>query len=242
VVFIWVRHTLDWSDEEAVRAQLSPEIRPLVELWDATFSMPYHRFRHALREIARDNHARVEGACGAPWEEIPEGALVMPVDDDDWFAPDAARVVTAAHDEEGGDGVRWPSAFLEVAIDVRHTVSRVGRRLLPRVGPKWVCTTNNYALVKRPDRRRAFEAHVVASRAVAAGELRLAEAGRPLSLMNRTLASQTSLRRHAKPVDRAALLRKHRRYRELYDRDHDGWARPYVERMRLLTRELEVGG
>lgn len=241
-MFIWVRHTLDWADEEAFRAQLDPELRPLVELWDATFSMPYHRFRHQLRQIASDNLAGVEGARCAPWEEIPAGALVLPVDDDDWFAPDTARAAAAAHADAGGDGVRWPSAFLEVAIDIRHTLSRVGRGLLPGVGPKWICTTNNYALVKRPGRRRLLESHVAASRALASGEIELAPVERPLSLMNRSLASQTSLRRHATPVDRASLLRKHRRYRRLYEHVDPEWARPHAARMRELMRRLEVVG
>jgi hypothetical protein len=240
VVFIWVRDTVDWADEEAFRAQLSPGFRPLVELWDTTFSLPYHRFRQALREIARDNLARVEGARCAPWEEIPEGALVLPVDDDDWFAPHAARAAAEAHRANGGDGVRWRSSFLEVSIDASHTVSRVGRRLLPGVGPKYTCTTNNYALVKRGGDPLLAYRHVAASRVLAAGGIELPHLDRELSLTNRSLASQTSLRRHRRPVDRAALLRKARRYRRLYERPRDGWAAPYVERMAALMKQLDV--
>ena len=235
-----MRRTLDWTDEEAFRAQLAPDFRPLVDLWDATFSMPYHRFRHEVREIARDNLEHVEGARCAAWDEIPQGALVLPVDDDDWFAPDVARTVQERVAATGADGVRWRLRFLQVDIDIDHTLSRIGRSLMPGVGPKWICTTNNYALVKRADNRKLLESHVSASRALTAREIDLAHVDRDLSLMNRSLASQTSLRRHRRPADRAVLLRKHRRYRRLYARAPQDWARPYVERMAELMRRLDV--
>lgn len=60
-VYIWVRATLDWEGEEAVRT----EFRPRVDPWNATFNIPFHVFRHRVREIARLSHSRVEGAVCA---------------------------------------------------------------------------------------------------------------------------------------------------------------------------------
>jgi hypothetical protein len=115
-IYIWVRATADWSDEAAVNAQLPPAFAGKVALWNRTFSIPYHRFRHRLCEIAARNHAAIAGAVRAGWDEIPDGALVVPVDDDDWFAPDLAARLTAAW-RPGVEGIHWARDFLQVPID-----------------------------------------------------------------------------------------------------------------------------
>lgn len=64
-----------------------------------------------------------------------------------------------------------------------------------------------------------------------------------LSLMNRTLASQTSLAFLRPNLRRSELLRKYRRYRRLYERPLPAelaWARPYVHDMDELMRRLGV--
>jgi hypothetical protein len=85
VVRIWVRATLDYDDERAFEAQLVDRFREQVALWDSVFVMPYRVFRARVRAIAPENLELVEGAVCSSWEEIPEGALVLPCDDDDWF-------------------------------------------------------------------------------------------------------------------------------------------------------------
>src|SRR5262249_37306645 len=153
VVYIWVRQTVDWADERAVRAQLPDGMPPRVELWDRTFEVPFHAFRHRVREIAALNHSRVEGATAtADWDEIPDGALVLPVDDDDWFAPDAARVIAGAA-EPGTAGYVWPSRWVEVPTTAGHRLYLIRHRLVPSLKPMWTCTTNNYSMPKR-DRDR----------------------------------------------------------------------------------------
>jgi hypothetical protein len=120
----------------------------------------------------------------------------------------------------------------------------VRRRLFPGTRPRFVCTTNNYALFKRPGIWSMFDSHVLASRWVEAhprGRLRSIE--RRLSAMNRTLASQTSLALGKPTVTRAECLHKLRRYRALYRAPiapELEWSRPYLAMMAELMDELEV--
>lgn len=243
MIAIWVRGTLDWADEQAFRAQLASTFAPRVELWNRTFTMPYHRFRAALRAIAADNLAQVAGVTvHTRLEAIPDGTLVLPVDDDDWFAPDIAGALARV---DGARGCYWTSTFVERPIDLRHRVDLFRRRLLPSIRPKYTCTTNNYALVKHPDLLRALRSHLDASEWVdGPGADAVVHLPRRLSIMNRTLASQTSLH-FQRPSFAPRLLRaKYREYRHYYRHlslpAELAWARPYLARMDALMRELAL--
>jgi hypothetical protein len=242
MIYVWVRRTLDWEDEEAFWAQLDERWRPGVEVWNSTLEMPFHTFRHRVRGIAALNQSRVRDAEHAGWDAIPEGSLVLPVDDDDWFAPDVATVLEARLDGDAV-GCRWPSEWVEVPLDLGHRLHLLAHRRLGRP-LKFVCTTNNYALVKSPDNRELLRDHTQASRWF---EARLAEPGggglrdldARLSVTNRNLGSTTVLGRFDGP---APLLRKLRRYKRLYRREPRAelaWARPYVVMMAELMDELE---
>ena len=242
MVHIWVRATLDYEDERAFEAELVDRFREQVALWNSVFAMPYRVFRGRVREIARENLDRVEGAVRSAWDDIPEGSLVLPCDDDDWFRPDVVSVLTREL-RPGVDGSRWRSSFLEVPINVRHHLGRWRERVQgPR--PLYLCTTNNYALFASEASKDLLARHVQASRWVA---------GQPdgsvpflserLSLMNRTLASQTSLGHLGTAISRRHLLRKLARYRRLYERPLPpalSWAQPHAERMGALMDELEL--
>jgi hypothetical protein len=242
-VHIWVRETLDWAGEEAVR----PKFRPRVELWNATFNMSFHAFRHRVREIATLNHSKVAGAICAGWDEIPDGALVLPVDDDDWFSPDVARMLASEFDPHAV-GYYWTSSWVEVPLTFGHRIYLIKRRLLPWTRPKYVFTTNNYAMFKSEGAKPLLHTHTDASQWF---ERRLErpdhgpvkKIDRRLSLANRTLGSQTSLRFSKPSMSRTQLVRRFRRYRRLYDRPiHSelSWSRPYLEMMSVLMGELEV--
>jgi hypothetical protein len=244
VIYICVRQTTDWTDEAGFWAQLPPQFRPTVEIWNATFKTPYHLFRHRLREIARMNLARVRNAVCADWDDVPQGALVLPVDDDDWFAEDVVLAVEKAAAPAFG-GYRWESTFLEVPINLGHRLYLLKRRLL-HTPPKWICTTNNYAIVKTPESQTLFTSHIRASEWFHRHAAQVKTLDGRWSIMNRSLASRTSLGivhpETCRPIRTGTLLRKYRQYKELYRRPPGSelqWCRPYVRMMDDLMRELQ---
>ncbi len=240
MIYIVVRKTTDWSNEATVRAQLPPAIVPAVALWNATFRMPYHHFRHELKRIAQLTQSRVHGAEGVPRDAVPAGGIVVPTDDDDWFSPRLAQVLEAEADDHHV-GYCWPSAFIEVPISLGHDLGLIRRTLFPRTPPKWLCTTNNYAVVMGSESAPLIDNHMHASRWFLAHPPRVKRLGERLSIMNRSLASTTSL--WSNP-SRAALLRKFRRYQKLYRKPVPAelsWCEPYVAMMRELMEHLGLG-
>ena len=245
VVYIWIRAGLPWDDEEAAMAELRPDLQYHAAAWNETFNISYQRFRHRVSEIARENRSRVQGAKTATWDEIPENALVMPVDDDDWFAPDAAETLKTEHDPRARVYL-WPSRWVEVPLHLGHRFHLFRRRLLPWTPPRFVCTTNNYAMVKDGETRPLLGDHAVASEWVKprlkAGKT-IRRIDRELSVANRTLGSQTTLMavNRNRPARRKDLLRRFGAYRRLYEQplsEPPQWAQPYLEQMKSLMAEL----
>ena len=243
MIYIWLRTDVDWDDEAAFLAQCTADFRPRLARWNETFAMPFHVFRGRVAAIATASRAAVEGATCAPWEEIPDGAVMLPVDDDDWFAPDLAEIL----DREWSDalGVHWNPFWLGVPSDLGHYIYATRRRLLPFTPLKWTCDTNNYGLLKTPQARPLAVDHLAAADwfdGLDRDRVRRI-AGRP-SINSRTLGSQTSLRPAFRrgELDRPRLLRRLTRYKRLYRRRLPGrptWAGRYVDRMADLMDELE---
>jgi hypothetical protein len=237
MIHIVVRQTTDWTNETAVRAQLPEGFVYAVGLWDATFLMPYHAFRQELKRIAGLSLSRVAGAGVVPKAEVPADGIVVPTDDDDWLAPGLGTALEGALDERCA-GYYWPSAFLEVPISLAHQLGVYRRAVFPGTRPKWLCTTNNYAVRMSPSTAPLIESHVRASRWFVSNQSDVKRLSDRLSVMNRTLASQTSFR---SVKSQRALLRKCRRYRHLYLRPappHLAWCEPYVAMMRDLMDAL----
>jgi hypothetical protein len=239
-VFIWVRTSIDWGDDAALPSLVKPEFLAKLELWNETFSIPYSRFRHEVCEIARLNLSRVERALVRPWDEIPEGAVVLPVDDDDWFAPDIVRALESRF-EPGRIGLRWSPSYLEVPVGLRHRLERLRERHLG-APPRHLCATNGYAFVRRPGMENIGLSHLAASALFERESTRVGVLSDGHSVVNRTLASQTTLFHRRPSISRRVVLRKYRRYRRLYrDRTVAGmpWTAEYVERMAQLMDQLE---
>lgn len=239
MIYIVVRATLEWSDEAAFRAQVPEQVRSGVEAWNATFDMPYHIYRRELKRIASHSLARVEDAECVPAPEVPTGALAVPVDDDDWFAPELARALQG-HLAGGHSGYSWPSRFLEVPISTWHRLGLLERRIFPQRPPRWLCTTNNYAVVYGPETADLLHGHIRATNWFLAHPQAVRRLEQPLSLMNRTLASATQLR--SRP-SRAVLRRKFHEYSKLYSLPAPAdlpWCSLYVAMMRELHSELRL--
>jgi hypothetical protein len=245
---ICVRRTLPWHDEAAVEAGLEPEMRGRVELWNATFELSYAAFRHRLTLIARENWSRVEQARITPRSQIPPGALLVPVDDDDWFSPELGRRLLAEQ-EPSLHGYHWNRYILESPRHARRWPWARPRRATDT--SRYTCGSNNYAIRNLPELEPAIPSHVTASRIFDAGPRRVKHVNASLSVQCRNLASRSALgagrlwataSAGPPPLARETLLENLRRQRALYARlrlpSEVAWAEPSALAMGELLGEL----
>lgn len=241
MIHIWTRATLDWQDESAFRAQLPPSLAEPVHLWNRVFRLPFHLFRHRVRQIALTNHSHIAGAVCADWDEIPDGSVVIPVDDDDWFAPELGQALAQTLAPRW-QAYLWPARFLEVPLHLRHEMGTLRRRLFPNTPNRYLFCTNNYAMPKTGDNKFLLGGHTRADAWFKSNpEAQVKRLQIPLSLMNRTLGSTTTLREKTGPLAKTQLLLAARRYSKLYQRPTSAelaWSRPYRDAMAELMEEL----
>jgi hypothetical protein len=241
MIYLVPRHSPDWTNEAAFWAQLPEKMKGRVELWNETFRVPYWVFRQRLGELARQNWASLPGVTVVRCEEVPDGELVLPCDDDDWYSPRVGPTLEGARQAKIAL-YRWPGRFLEVPRDLRERLGTLRRRWLPRTPParRYYCATNGYAVTKGALDPRALQSHVFAGRWSTAHRTLTRELEHPLSVMNRSLASQTQYNR-GRRISRAELIARYRRYLHLYQTPPAAklsWMTPHVDVMRDLMLEL----
>jgi hypothetical protein len=241
MIYICVRATLDWRDEAAVARDLKPEFRPKLETWNETFTIPYHEVRYRLKRMAELNLSRVENAVCARLDEIPDGALVVPVDDDDWFAPTLAHGLLASC-EPHIVGYRWKDYTVEIGRPLEARLHHLWWRL--RGNRPLTCGSNNYAVTKVAERLPLVASHRQASRYFDARPDRVRRLRGAWSVRNRNPTSQTEMGWRQPRVTRAELVETFGQYRRLYSRIRVPrafrWAQPYVAMVADLMREIQV--
>jgi hypothetical protein len=241
ILHICMRRTLPWHDEAAVAAALDHEMRPRVEVWNTTFTLGFAAFRQRLAQITRENLSRIENAKLSRLDETPPGALIVPVDDDDWLSPEIG-IRLLAERADAPLGFHWNPYILRAPRRSRRWPWRRGRPAAD-TSPH-TCGSNNYAIRNLPDLAPAVASHVWASRYFDEHPRRVLRLDASLSLQNRTLGSRTTLSRRMPVLTRELLLEKYRRHRRLYDRlrlpPDVAWAQPCVDAMAELMRELRL--
>lgn len=240
-VHLYIRETLDWGNEALVEERLIPDFRFRVDAWNATFTMPYRIFRMRLKAIAQSSLARVQGATLSALEDIRPGDLIVPLDDDDWVAPDLAVRLQAAY-EPGVGRYLWHRELVEPVTwlhDLRRRFARFRGRPTANI-----CKTNNYAVVNTPELRPLTAHHTTACQYFDQHPDGVKRIAATLAVQNRNVASQTTLRKAlSSPADRhklAALVEEHRPLYTRRLRRDLRWARPYFDEMVTLMAELRV--
>lgn len=237
-ICICVRGTLNWGSKAAVDAGLIESFRPKVETWNATFNIPYHEFRRRLKVIAELSLERVENAQRASFETAPPGALLVPVDDDDWFSPNLANRLLEEFDASVSC-YYWVRNILEPERHVRRIKGLLKEFLTGEV----IFASNNYAFRKVPDLARPPFGHMNAHRFFRATPGRVKYLPAHLSVQNRNLASQTTLGMCPGDLTRDKLMERFDQYRTLYAKTHLSrglrWAAPYVKLMSELMDTLK---
>jgi hypothetical protein len=107
----------------------------------------------------------------------------------------------------------------------------------------WTCSTNNYAFIKNDSELPLLMSHVSASGYFDSHEEKVKRIDGHLSLMNRTIASQTSLEWRKPVITKRELIKKFHRYKELYSRielPELAWSKPYIKMMEELMDELRL--
>lgn len=239
MIYIQVRRTLDWKDRAAVEKGLVEKFRPKYEMWNATFNIPYHRFRQRVKEIAELNLSRVENArIVTPQDPIPADAMIAPVDDDDWFSPEVGNRLGEVTDP-AIFGCHWIRHILEPERHRRRFKGLLKEALTRRV----ILATNNYAFRNRPGVEILLRDHLSAGLRLQSTPAELRYFHLALSIHNRSMASQTVLAITRPTISREELIQIYQQHRQLYARTFLSpslrWAKPYVAMMAQLMDELK---
>lgn len=133
------------------------DIPEVIGRWNKFSSISFFACRQRLREIAAENLAAIESVTPTRWMDVPAlldrltgtRALVFYHDDDDWFSPAMASLVSAL-DADAVDALVFP--FVRLAANL-VTFTRRGTPARDAVGRcepfRYRYCTNNYGLTRR---------------------------------------------------------------------------------------------
>ena len=183
-------------------------IAACIARWNARFAIDFFACRAELTDIARATLEAVADAAILPLVAVPGAAgaaRIAFLDDDDWFAPDAAQRMAAAGE---ADVAVFPLLRLDVPV---FTFARQVTPASPVIGPVSRFSsryqTNNYALHPRlatPACLAALCDHLAASAAAGAMGLVDAYCDTMLSATNKSPVAASVLERILADEDRFA--------------------------------------
>lgn len=279
-IVIWCRTNVEWDKMtyEAFCAQDLTEkeykkMVPVIRLWDTLFSCSFFEFRSKLHQIAKSTWADADVNC-----EIAEGTealgnlldevddpIIVPVDDDDWFAPTLGTIRDSFR--KGAGWTAWNDAIFHTGLqeqsqmlpgELQFSINKLFqiRDLLSKNNPEAVSRTNSIAfrpstLTRNYSRMEVTDTlryHARTGKLLGDGVMdRMPDnfcpaAGRH-SIINRNLASISQIFPNIKFImNHPLLLREHVCRLANYDADMIpdtyNWARTSVQKMCDLYREL----
>lgn len=107
-----VRETLGWPN--ARNEQLHERVRPIAQIWDATFKLSYRQFRALIKEVTYTRLRCLVGdsllTAPAPTLALADSDILVICDDDDWYAPDLSEQLQRCGLADGLMAV-WPDAI-----------------------------------------------------------------------------------------------------------------------------------
>src|SRR5690606_28381807 len=123
----------------------------------------------------------------------------------------------------------------ELPLNFFYKITRFVDYDLTRRKKLWTCSTNNYAVVKNENLLPLLRSHIAASGYFDSEKEKVKRIDGHLSIMNRTLASQTSLGWKKPGITKRELIRKFHKYKKMYSEieiPELEWCRPYINMMK----------
>jgi len=264
-IILFVRTNIDWknldldafssmnsgTDEaRSIAVNVRAKMSTAIEQWESSFDFSFFEYRQRLKEIAEANwarldrvHAIIKGDSMLPVIWDMDDSIVIPVDDDDWFAPELSTRLLERESQlesrfESPPVYRWEFGQFDVV-----GADKKGR-------PKWdhhqeetPFGTNGYALsslalsaLGPPSQRRALVTHFAAHRLLEPLNHTIVNLPEILSVSFKTFGSQMVLRRfsHDQLQARALELATQRLFVPAAIR----WAKDSLQALHQLNRQL----
>ena len=117
---IVVRRSLRWKRIKTMpyfrKVCTFDPILPFVEKWNKALDIPYWDYRAEMKRIAQKTLRRTELHIIPPKPPLPRkwNHILIPIDDDDWLAPDIADAILPLFQDPKVEAVCWPNAWFRV--------------------------------------------------------------------------------------------------------------------------------